>query len=183
MNKSFKNIAKPSFNCGNNGIFYDDMILNNNKEYNYLEYIPLVNASTHLLGSKRKILNDSFKNQYEKCLYRCSYKSTCILDLNYCDILSLLYYSLLVAYYILLKRYIISMLFLLIITTDLVAQFHDYLGDLFNEWRSNIVQIDICLFHTTFQLLPLVLSIAIYDTNDRFIDIIYIIIHCYLFYL
>eukprot|EP01083_Nonionella_stella_P301896 1038317_1 len=90
MNGSFKSKLSPHFKSPQ--FEYDD--LNANK-YNYLEYIPLVNARAHLLGQKREILNDAFKTQYQKCLNRCAYRSTSVLDLKYDDVLSLLYYLLL----------------------------------------------------------------------------------------
>lgn len=52
-------------------------------KYQYLEYIPLVNARTHLLGQQRKILNNSFKEQYFKVLKRCSYRSISIFYLPF----------------------------------------------------------------------------------------------------
>ena len=60
MNKKMNDkYLSPSFK--NNGFFdYDDI---DKHKYHHLEYIPLVNARAHLLGQKRKILNDSFRNQ------------------------------------------------------------------------------------------------------------------------
>merc|ERR1712228_737740 len=49
---------------------------------------------SHLLGQTKEILNDSLFEQYKKCLLRCSFRSTSILNVPYNDILSLLYYLL-----------------------------------------------------------------------------------------
>jgi len=89
LNTRFNSMLSPSFTSAQ---FESDDLEHN--RYQYLEYIPLVNARAHLLGHSREILNDALKTQYEKCLLRCSYRSTSVLDLRYDDILSLLYYLL-----------------------------------------------------------------------------------------
>ncbi|MCK6511415.1 hypothetical protein L6R29_15770 [Myxococcota bacterium] len=44
------------------------------KLYEHLEYRPLVNARAHALGKGRKILNDRFREQYQRLLKILSYK-------------------------------------------------------------------------------------------------------------
>ena len=71
---------------------YDDIYY---KKYQFLEYIPLINARAHTLGQKREILNNSFKIQYQKTLNKISCASTSILNVKYSDLLILSYYLLL----------------------------------------------------------------------------------------
>ncbi|ETO22036.1 hypothetical protein RFI_15166, partial [Reticulomyxa filosa] len=73
-------------------ISYDNV---ENNVFAHLEYIPLVNARAHLLGKQQEILNDAFKDQYQKFLERVSYSSTSVKDISNTDKLSLTYYLLL----------------------------------------------------------------------------------------
>jgi len=59
--------------------------------YQHLEYKPLVNARTHLLGKKRKILNDRFYDQYRQFLTLLSYHPR----LNDDELMAACYYLLL----------------------------------------------------------------------------------------
>jgi len=61
------------------------------RTYQHLEYKPLVNARTHLLGKQRKILNDRFYDQYKQFLTFLSYRSSLDND----DLISVCYYLLL----------------------------------------------------------------------------------------
>ena len=46
------------------------------RNYQHLEYSPLVNARTYALGGKRKILNDRFRNQYDRLMRIYSHRQT-----------------------------------------------------------------------------------------------------------
>lgn len=59
------------------------------KTYQHLEYGPLVNARTHQLGSRRKILNDRFYEQYHQFMEMLSYRDR-LTDQDYLDITSYL---------------------------------------------------------------------------------------------
>jgi len=61
------------------------------RTYQHLEYKPLVNARTHLLGKQRKILNDRFYDQYHQFLTFLSYRPR----LNNDDLMAACYYLLL----------------------------------------------------------------------------------------
>ncbi len=61
------------------------------KTYQHLEYRPLVNARAHQLGSRRKILNDRFREQYHRWLKTLSYRS----HLSDADCMAATYYLLL----------------------------------------------------------------------------------------
>ncbi len=43
-------------------------------DYQFLEYAPLVNARAHSVGAKRKILNDRFREQYQRFMKVLTYK-------------------------------------------------------------------------------------------------------------
>lgn len=45
-------------------------------DYQHLEYAPLVNPRAHPVGAKRKILNESFRAQYQQLMTVLSYKAT-----------------------------------------------------------------------------------------------------------
>lgn len=61
------------------------------KTYEHLEYDPLINARSHQLGPKRKILNDRFHAQYHRLLWILACKQ----ELQQRDVLPLTYYMLL----------------------------------------------------------------------------------------
>ncbi|MDM8556061.1 hypothetical protein QUF75_15150 [Desulfococcaceae bacterium HSG7] len=61
------------------------------RTYQHLEYKPLINARTHLLGKQRKILNDRFYDQYHQFLTLLSYRPR----LNNEDLTAASYYLLL----------------------------------------------------------------------------------------
>jgi len=56
--------------------------------YQHLEYLPLVNARSHRVGAKRKILNHLMREQYERLMKVLSYKAA----LNDTDELGVTYY-------------------------------------------------------------------------------------------
>lgn len=60
------------------GLFIDSPLLTLDpvarRAYQHLEYKPLVNARAHLLGKKRKILNDRLYDQYHRLLTYLSYR-------------------------------------------------------------------------------------------------------------
>ena len=58
------------------------------KDYQHLEYSPLVNARSYALGGTRKILNDRFRNQYQQLMKIFSYREA----LDSADQLTLTYY-------------------------------------------------------------------------------------------
>lgn len=60
------------------------------KSYQHLEYRPLVNARAHQLGSRRKILNDRFHQQYHQFMKILSYRD----QLTNEDLLDVTYYLL-----------------------------------------------------------------------------------------
>eukprot|EP01084_Bolivina_argentea_P167401 290539_1 len=91
MRSDFLSILEPYFNSNWLGL-YDDILFG---KYTHLEYIPLVNSRTHLLGQKREILNDKFKKQYLQFLKRVSYKSISLNNISSDDKLSAIYYLLL----------------------------------------------------------------------------------------
>jgi len=61
------------------------------KTYQHREYRPLVNARSHRLGKKRRILNDRLAAQYQKLLKILSYRAPLTPD----DLLAITYYLLL----------------------------------------------------------------------------------------
>jgi hypothetical protein len=61
------------------------------KNYQHLEYSPLVNARTYALGGSRKVLNDRFRNQYLQLMRIFSYRA----QLDAADNMTLTYYQLL----------------------------------------------------------------------------------------
>jgi hypothetical protein len=61
------------------------------KNYQHLEYSPLVNARTYALGGSRKVLNDRFRNQYLQLMRIFSHRS----KLDAADNMTLTYYQLL----------------------------------------------------------------------------------------
>ncbi len=58
------------------------------KTYQHLDYLPLVNARAHQLGSRRQILNDRLYDQYHRLLAVLSYRR----DLDQDDLMSVTYY-------------------------------------------------------------------------------------------
>ncbi|MEW6746782.1 MAG: hypothetical protein AB1486_28915 [Planctomycetota bacterium] len=61
------------------------------KSYQHLEYKPLINARAHQLGTRRQILNDRFREQYQRLLDVLS----CRRALDDGDLMSVVYYLLL----------------------------------------------------------------------------------------
>ena len=61
------------------------------RTFEHLEYKPLVNARTHVLGKRRQIVNDRFHAQYHRTLKQLSYERTLKDD----DLLTVTYYLLL----------------------------------------------------------------------------------------
>jgi len=59
------------------------------RSYEHLEYNPFVNARAHAIGSKREILNDRFKAQYEKFL-----SNMCYVSMDASDLMAATYYLL-----------------------------------------------------------------------------------------
>jgi len=61
------------------------------RTYQHMEYSPLVNARAHKLGKERKILNDRFREQYERLMRALS----CRAGLDNDDLMAVSYYLLL----------------------------------------------------------------------------------------
>lgn len=81
--------------AGNCGLYIDSALLSidpvSRHFYQHLEYKPLVNARTHQLGQRQKILNDRFYEQYHSFMHILSYHP----ELNDEHLLSITYYLLL----------------------------------------------------------------------------------------
>ena len=84
----------------------------------------------------------------------------------------------LLVYFVYLKQCLIPPLFAIIVMVNIWRIMDDYLEYIFPLIR----EFDIVIFHTTFQLLPISISLAYYDTNDRMIDFIFIYIFiCFMY--
>lgn len=65
------------------------------REYQHLEYIPLINSRAHQLGQKRRILNEKFKAQYTRFITRAISLSSSIRNLPPTEMIQAVYYLLL----------------------------------------------------------------------------------------
>ncbi|ETO05702.1 hypothetical protein RFI_31694, partial [Reticulomyxa filosa] len=71
---------------------YDDL---DDHKFTHLEYFPLINGRAHVLGSKKKILNDTLLESYRKYLSRASYLSRNITNMPWVELLKACYYLIL----------------------------------------------------------------------------------------
>ena len=85
--------------------------------------------------------------------------------------------AILCVYYMYLNQYIISTLFVILIILNIHRQVYRYL-----QYHFPIIEHMTEIVHTTLQLLPISLSIAFYETNDRIIDIAFIsVFTCFMY--